>query len=210
MNIDLDFLKNSSTPYQHAIIISSAALLVALSLLFFGIMPARTRMSAVVKQIATEKNTLESMREDIQGTERQRAQTDTAREQHLAFLATGAIEPLLGSFAMRGKNLLDPLSQQTGFSIDSVKELPRLPIRLPAPPPEQLYARQPIEFSGHGSYNQIVAFVTAVESSLPLATLNNLRILSQPQTPERHKAIVTFEWPVKGEKLQPVVKGKDK
>jgi len=210
MNIDLDFLKNSSNPYRHAIMISAAALLATLALVFLCILPSRNKLSAVQLKTAEQKKILEAMRADIHGTGAQKEKTESARKEHSDFVASGVIEPLLGSFAMRGKNLLDPFAQKTGFVIDTVKDLPPLPIRLPQPPPEQLYARRPIEFTGHGSYTQIVAFVSAVEASLPLVTLHSIKILGQPQTPETHKSIITFEWPAKGEMRQPDIKAKGK
>ncbi len=208
MNIDMDFLKNSANPYRHAIMISAAALLATMTLVFIGILPSRNKLSAGRTKTAEQKKVLESMRADIQGTEPQRKKNESARKEHRDFVASGVIEPLLGSFAMRGKNLLDPFAQKTGFVIDTVKDLPPLPIRLPHPPPEQLYARRPIEFTGHGTYTQIVAFVSAVEASLPLVTLHSIKILGQPQTPETHKSIISFEWPAKGEMRQPDIKAK--
>ena len=109
---------------------------------------------------------------------------------------------------MRGKMLLDPIAQQTGFRIDSVRELPPILLQLPKPPPEQLYYRQFIEFTGQGSYAQITAFIAQAEAANPLATLSGFLVLGQPQTPENHKAVITFEWPAKGEKAKPAAAAK--
>jgi hypothetical protein len=75
-----------------------------------------------------------------------------------------------------------------------------IPLQVPNPPPQQLYARQLVELTGYGAYTQIVAFVQAAEQTFPLAVVSGLRIEHQMPTPERHKATITFEWPVKGEK----------
>lgn len=210
MSISLDILKDRHNPYRLTVMISAAAMIAALTLIYFGILPARDRLDAARKEIGQAKSRLVSMQAAIGGTDRQRQKTDSVRAAHQKLLSAGLLTPLLGSYAMRGKQLLDPIAREAGFIIDGVKELPSQPIRLPAPQPEQLYARQPVEFTGRGAYTQIVAFVKLTETSLPLATLSSIKILGQPQTPEKHKALIAFEWPAVGEKRQPAAKAKDK
>jgi len=200
MSVDVPFLKKLAPPLRQAILVTCGCLLLGVALIFFFVLPARARLSAARAELVQLSTTLSGMKADISGTAQQQAKTTAKAAEHDAFLATGVIEPLLGSFAMRGKSLVDPIAQQTGFTINSVKELPFIPLQVPAPAPQQLYGRQPIEFTGLGSYAQITAFVSGTEASLPLATLSSITILSQPQTPESHKAIISFEWPVKGEK----------
>jgi len=210
MSFSLDILKDRQNPHRLTVIISAAALIAALALVYFGILPTRARLAAAQQEIEQAKSRLATMQGDIAGTARQRQTTDSIRKAHQSLLDAGLITPLLGSYAMRGKQLLDPIAREAGFIIDGVKELPSQPIRLPAPQPEQLYARQPVEFTGRGAYTQIVAFVKLTETSLPLATLSSIKILGQPQTPEKHKALIAFEWPAVGEKRQPAAKAKDK
>jgi len=210
MSFSLDILKDRQNPHRLTVIISAAALIAALALVYFGILPTRARLAAAQQEIEQAKSRLATMQGDIAGTARQRQTTDSIRKAHQSLLDAGLITPLLGSYAMRGKQLLDPLAHEAGFTVDSVKELPPQPIRLPEPPPEQLYARQPVEFTGRGAYTQIVAFVKLAEASLPLATLSSIKILAQPQTPEVHRALIAFEWLAVGEKRQPDTKAKKK
>lgn len=200
MSIDVPFLKKFAPALRHSILVTCGGLLSVLALIVFVVLPARARLAAARAELAQLSATLSGIKADISGTAQQQAKTAAMAAERDAFLASGVIEPLLGSFAMRGKSLVDPVAQQTGFTINSVKELPFIPLQVPLPAPEQLYGRQPIEFTGLGSYAQITAFVSGTEASLPLATLSSITILSQPQTPESHKAIISFEWPVKGEK----------
>jgi Tfp pilus assembly protein PilO len=113
--------------------------------------------------------------------------------------SSGILEPLLGSYATRAKSLLDSVAFQTGFRIENVRELQPIPLRLPQPPPQQRYVRQPIEFVGQGSYDQIANFVERAEQAQPLVVLHGLSISGQPQNLLVHKAVITFEWPAKGE-----------
>jgi len=206
VKLDMPTLNLFAPTLKRALAVALVAVAIALLIFLAGV---RTKRKAIrgADQGLLELNTqLNRMRGDIDHGDQQNKATRKAIEKRNAIMALGVLEPLLGSLAMRGKSLLDPIALQTGFHIDSVRELPPIPLQLPKPPPDQLYCRQPIEFTGQGSYTQIVAFVEQTEASNPLATLSGLQILAQPQNPERHKAVVTFEWPSKGEKSKTGVK----
>lgn len=208
MKLDMPIFKRFAPSMMRAIIISAVALAFAALIAFFGIWPKRVAIRAAGEELHTLNVRLSQMRGDIDHSEAQNKATSKAIEKRDAFVALGVLEPLLGSMAMRGKMLLDPIAQQAGFRIDSVRELPPILLQLPKPSPEQLYCRQFIEFTGQGSYTQITAFVAQVEAANPLATLSGFLVLGQPQTPETHKAVVTFEWPAKGEKAKPTATAK--
>lgn len=202
MTLDVPILKRLAPSMQRAVGISIAALGLGLLVLFLGILPKRTVIRTVGADIRALNAQLTQMRTDISNSDKQKKATDNALAECDAFSASGVIEPLLGSYAMRGKILLDPIALKTGFHIDNVRELPLIPLQLPKPAPEQRHYRQPVEFTGQGSYAQITAFIAQTEADHPLTTLSGLLILGNPQTPETHKAIITFEWPAKGEKIK--------
>ena len=193
-------LDKLSPPVRMALGVVGAALIIGLAVVVFGIKPARERIKTLTAEVAQLNAKHVSMKADITGTQKQRTATEVAEATLKDILDEGVIEPLLGSFAMRGKSLMDPLAKETGFTIANVKEERLIPLQVPKPPPQQLYARQLVEFTGYGAYTQIVAFVQAAERAFPLAVVSGLRIEHQMSTPERHKATITFEWPVKGEK----------
>lgn len=193
-------LNKLSPPVRMALGVVGAALIIGLAVVVFGIKPACERIKTLTAEVAQLNAKHVSMKADITGTQKQRTATEVAEATLKDILDEGVIEPLLGSFAMRGKSLMDPLAKETGFTIANVKEERLIPLQVPKPPPQQLYARQLVEFTGYGAYTQIVAFVQAAERAFPLAVVSGLRIEHQMPTPERHKATITFEWPVKGEK----------
>lgn len=200
MSDGLFSLKKLTPPIRLMLGATGAALAVALAVAYFGIWPAYQRLKGLRAETEQLDATYSRMQKDIAGIPQQRTQTDAAEAERDAWVRDGVIEPLLGSYAMRGKSLLDPLANASGFAISAVKEDRFIPLQVPTPPPQQLHGRQLIECSGFGSYAQIVAFVQAAEQKFPFAILSGLRIESQSQTPERHKATITFEWPVAGEK----------
>lgn len=187
---------------QRALAVVVGALALSLLVVFLAILPQQKRMRAVTAETEGLNQTLSRMRAEITTAESLKTQCAAAKSELDRFLSAGVIEPLLGSFAMRGKALLDPVAQEAGFVIENVKELPLIPLQMPKVAPEQTYGRQPVEFTGQGSYPQIAAFIAKAEAAQPMITLSSLTILSQQQTPETHRAIVVFEWPAKGEKIK--------
>jgi len=209
MTLDMPFLKQLAPSMKRPLAFSASTLLATVVLLFVGILPERKTIHATDNNLQILNARLTQMRADIANADQQKRKTEEALAERDALIASGVIEPLLGSFAMRGKTLLDPIAQRTGFHIENVRELPPIQLQLPKIHPEQTHCRQPIEFTGQGSYFQITDFITQTESNNPMATLSSLLILAMPNTPENHKAILTFEWPAKGEKAKaPSTKGK--
>ncbi len=200
MMAPLPILRHLAPSIKRAMVISTTTVASAGALFFWGILPEK-RVIQKTQEENQELNTrLTQMRTDVANTEQQQKETDQAKAQRDTLTNEGVIEPLLGSFAMRAKMLLDPIAQRNGLQIDSVRELTPITLQLPKPAPEQIHYRQPIEFSGQGSYAQIAAFIAQVEEENPLTILSGLLILGQTQNVERHKVVMSFEWPARSEK----------
>ena len=122
----------------------------------------------------------------------------------------GYLTPLLNSYAMRCKALLDPLTEKTGFAIAQFAEHSQRMLPVPkAGVPEQLQARQLITCTGTGSYRQMMEFVEKLEDTYPLATLSAMRIIPT-NDPQVHAVQMIVEWPAKGKtkkELMPAAKG---
>ena len=204
MSIEIPALRGLPAATQRALAVTLGALTLSVLVVFLVVLPQQKRIQGVVSETDSLNQTLGLMRSEIATTDALKAKCVTAKGELDKLLAGGVIEPLLGSFAMRGKSLLDPVAQEAGFVIENVKELPLIPLQLPkANPPTQTYGRQPVEFTGLGSYEQIAAFIAKAESAQPMITLSSLSVRCQQQTPEIHRATIVFEWPAKGELIKP-------
>ena len=204
MSIELPaYVQNLPRPLQQSIAVMFMAWTISFCVLGFCVLPKKGQFVDASVQLQSSLSVRDNMKADIAKVEEQRNATAKLQTERDSFLANHALEPLLGSLAMRAKSVLSLVSQQTGFVIDNVKELPAIPLRAPTPAALQLYSRQPVEFLGHGSYQQIMDFVSETEKQYPYVTLAGLTILAQAQTPEVHKAVIMFEWPAKGDKRQP-------
>lgn len=201
MSISVESIKNLPKSVVASTGVTVISILGGIAVIIFLILPLRERRVAAHKEVSELQRTLTTMNADIKKTDEQVNKTAQLRVKRDEWITTGTIAPYLGSLWMGAKSLMGPVAQATGFKLEGVKDYPPILLRLPTPVPEEIYARQPIEFIGRGSFDQIIGFVQETEKKYPLTILSGLVILTQLQTPECHKAIITFEWPVKHEWL---------
>ena len=203
MSLSFESIKELPKPFLCSVAVTVFSVLGGIAVIFFLILPLRDRSVTVMKEVNVLSSTLATMKADIKKAGQQAIKTAQARAERDEWVKTGILKPeqLSQSMRMGAKVLMTPVAQRTGFQIENMKELPSILLRLPSVVPEQMYARQPIECVGRGSFDQIIAFVRETEEKYPLTILSGLVILQQPQTPECHRAVITFEWPVKHEWL---------
>ena len=135
--------------------------------------------------------------EDLKGADQLKSRLDAIKSERQTFL-NGLLEPLLESYAMRAKSLLDPLAADVGLMIGDYAELPDRRLPLPKPQAPQLYARKPIRLTCTGSYATIISFLLRVEEKMPLVSLEAFSLKTQ-KDPDNQSATIVFEWPIKGE-----------
>lgn len=105
--------------------------------------------------------------------------------------------PLLESYAMRAKSILDPFAIGAGLDSVTYSDEPFRALPLPVPMPRQLHTRAAVKLTATGSYQQAVSFLLRVEKELPLVSLQKLDITAAA-TPGSQSLTFIFEWPAKG------------
>ncbi len=201
MNLSVESIKNLSKPFLVSMAVTTISSLGGIAVMIFLVSPLRVRNARANKEVVELQSTLTTMQADIKKTDEQVKKTVQIKVKRDEWIKTGMLAPYLGSLWMGAKSLMGPVAQKVGFKLEGVKDYPPILLQLPTPAPEEIYARQTIEFIGRGSFDQIIGFIQETEEKYPLTILSSLVILSQPQTPECHKAIIMFEWPVKQEWL---------
>ena len=169
---------------------------VATAIYFFAVEPAIAALSRERTRLGGLKDSQRRMTLDLNsaGTVQK---TLEELETELKPFAAAELTPLLGSYAMRAKSLLDPLISGAGltdveFSEETTRKLP-----LPRPMPRQLHARAAVRITAKASYQAIASFLLMLEKNLPLASLQSLQIQSQQQ-PAKQSVTMILEWPTKG------------
>ena len=105
--------------------------------------------------------------------------------------------PLLESYAMRAKSLLDPLALGAGLEDVTYSDEPFRALPLPNPMPRQLHTRVAVKLTATGSYQQAVSFLLRLEKEMPLVSLQRLDITAR-SVPESQSVTMVLEWPAKG------------
>lgn len=191
------FLESSAPTTKRAMFFAAAVAGVAVVLYLFAVQPCQdslVKARAELERLDSQNRVTERDLKDSPRVKSMIAEAEAARTPFLDALLT----PLLESWAMRAKSMLDPLATDVGLKIVDYAELPVRALPLPKPVPQQLYARRPISVSCRGSYAEIASFVLRVEKLLPLVSLEAITIKAQNGSPDVQTATIVFEWPVKG------------
>ena len=199
------FLDNSGSSTKRALLFSLAVAGVAVVIYLFAVQPCQDSIVKARRELDSLEGQLRVTTRDLKDSSRVKnmlAEVEAARQPFMDALLT----PLLESWAMRAKSMLDPLAADVGLKVVDYAELPVRALPLPKPTPRQLYARRPIRVTAQGSYAEIVSFVLRVEKMLPYVSLQALNIKVQ-RTPEVQLAEIVFEWPVKGALSTPAASG---
>ncbi len=188
--------QDPSAPMKRSLFQSLAIGAVAAVLYMFCVEPCQSSLA----KARTERKSLQDQQakvaRDIKGADQVKTRLAELESKYGVYKA-GLLEPLLESYAMRAKSLLDPLAEGLNMSINDYSELPSRKLPLPVPQAPQLYARKPIRLTCTGSYMSIVSFILRVEQKLPLAVLEAIDLKVQ-KDPDAQTAALVFEWPVKG------------
>jgi hypothetical protein len=107
------------------------------------------------------------------------------------------LTPLLESYAMRAKSILDPFALGAGLvDVDYADEAFRA-LPLTKPMPRQLHTRAAVKMTATGSYQEAISFLLRLEKELPLTSVQSFAITAQ-QDPEAQLISMVIEWPAKG------------
>ena len=192
----MSLLENTAPTTQRSIFFAAAVASVAVFIYLFAVQPCQESIVRAKRDLSSLQDQKRVMERDLKDSPRVKSmltEIERVRSPYIDALLT----PLLESWAMRAKSLLDPLAADVGLKILDYSEMPVRALPLPKPTPLQLYARRPIRVSCRGSYAEIASFILRVEKMLPYVALEAFSIKTQ-QDPEAQLATIVFEWPVKG------------
>ena len=177
--------------------LSALIMAVAAVIYLFAVQPAQMSIDKAKRELDSLMGQQRIMERDLKDSARVEGMLDEIDAAQKPF-HDALLTPLLESWAMRAKSLLDPIAADVGLNIVDYSEQPVRALPLPKPPPLQLYARHPIRVVCKGSYAEIASFILRVEKLLPYVVLQALQIKAQ-KDPEAQSAEIVFEWPAKGE-----------
>ena len=183
---------NAKRSFALTLVLGGAAAVIYL----FAVQPAEEALSKARREHDEHEAKLQSVNANLRAAPQNKERLQ-ALAAALRPFRDEMLKPLLGSYAMRAKSLLDPLAFGAGLSRLDYAEMPTRALPVPRPQPAQLHARRPIRVTAQGSYMGAISFLLRVEKEHPLIALQSFA-LSTTTDPERQQIEMVFEWPAKG------------
>ena len=183
---------NARRSFLMTLVLGAAAACIYL----FAVQPAEEALLKAQKEHEEVDSRLRIVNANLKGAPENKARLERLAADLKPF-RDEMLEPLLGSYAMRAKSVLEPLAFGAGLSGIDYEELPPRALPLPRPTPAQLHARRPVRITARGSYMGAISFLMRVEKEHPLVALQSLSI-STSNDPEVQQITMVFEWPSKG------------
>lgn len=188
---------NLKSPAHKTALVAGLGILINAVLIWVVILPLQRHMAECVKSTDETIAANDRMSAVVRTTNEKKESVAALQAQYDHLRELGVLTPLLNSYAMRAKRLVQSCAEQSGLDIENVVELPSLPLQQPQPLKDSAFCRQPIEFTASGSYAQLTEFIAAMEKEHPMSILFSLRVAAQQRTPEVHKIQICYEWPAK-------------
>ena len=170
---------------------------VACALYLFCLKPCETQLAEARRTLGELQTRQAQINSDLKGAGT--VKKDLADlEAALAPYRAAMLVPLLESYAMRAKTILEPLALGAGLEDVQYAEEPFRALPLPKPTmPRQLHTRAAIKVTARGSCQQAVSFLLRLEKEQPLVSLQQFEVATQ-STPDAQAVSFVLEWPAKG------------
>lgn len=188
--------QNMAPNTQRAFMLAAVLGVLAVLIYMFGVQPAQLALARGRNELKELRDRQDTATRDFRGAPELEARLERIKSERQRYL-DALLTPLLESYSMRVKSILDPIAADSGVTVQDYAERPRRLLPLAKPMAPQLYARQPIRLTCRGSYAAIISFVMRVEKLLPLVSLEAFSLKAQKDN-DIQSADLVFEWPVLG------------
>lgn len=191
-----NFFQNMAPNAQRSFLISLVLAVVATVIYLFGVEPAASALAKDRMRLGELQDRERRMATDLKGADTVKKQLEDLAASLEPF-EQAMLTPLLESYAMRAKSVLDPLILGAGLVDPEYAEEPFRALPLPKPMPRQLHTRAAIRLTARGSYQAFVSFLQRLEMDLPLVSVQAIDVTAQ-RDPETQSISAVLEWPAKG------------
>ena len=200
--------QNIAPNAKRAFIVTLVFSAIAVVLYMFAVEPFSADLARERARLTELQDTQAKMNRDLKNSDNVK-KTIADTEAALKPFDDAMLTPLLGSYAMRAKSIVDPFALGAGltdieYSQEPFRALPVTPPQVKAgvPMQKQLFTRAAIRLNAKGSYQAAISFLLRLEKECPLVSLQSLDITAQ-QTPGQQTVSMILEWPAKGAVTRP-------
>ncbi len=191
------FFDNMAPNARRSFIVTVVLAGVATMIYIFCVQPCDSRLDQARRNLADLQDRQSRMNGDLRSADTVKKDLDDL-EAALKPFRDAMLVPLLESYSMRAKSLLDPLAIGAGLEDVQYSDEPFRALPLPKPiMPRQLHTRAVVKVSAQGSYQEAVSFLLRLEKDFPLVSLQRFDVSAQT-SPAKQSVTFVLEWPAKG------------
>ena len=191
------FFDNMAPNARRSFIVTVVLAGMATVIYLFCVQPCDSQLAQARRNLADLQERQSRMNADLRSADTVKKDLDDL-ESALKPFRDAMLVPLLESYSMRAKSILDPLAIGAGLEDVQYSDEPFRALPLPKPiMPRQLHTRAVVKVSAQGSYQEAVSFLLRLEKEFPLVSLQRFDVSAQ-STPERQSVTFVLEWPAKG------------
>ncbi len=188
--------QNMAPNAQRSFLVTLCLATVAILTYLFAVQPATVSLAKARTRLAELQDREQRMNQDLRNADNVK-KTLAELNACLKPFNDAMLTPLLESYAMRAKSILDPLVIGAGLTDAEYTDEPFRALPVPKPLPRQLHTRAAIRVRARGSYQAAVSFLMRLEKEMPLVSLQSLAITAQ-NDPAVQEVVLILEWPTKG------------
>ena len=188
--------QNMAPNAQRSFLVTLCLATVAILTYLFAVQPAIVSLAKARTRLAELQDREQRMNQDLRNADNVK-KTLAELNACLKPFNDAMLTPLLESYAMRAKSILDPLVIGAGLTDAEYTDEPFWALPVPKPLPRQLHTRAAIRVRARGSYQAAVSFLMRLEKEMPLVSLQSLAITAQ-NDPAVQEVVLILEWPTKG------------
>ena len=188
--------QNMAPNAQRSFLLTLCLATVAVLIYLFAVQPATVSLARARTRLAELQDREQRMNQDLRNADNVK-KTLAELNTDLKPFEDAMLTPLLESYAMRAKSILDPLVIGAGLTDAEYTDEPFRALPVPRPLPRQLHTRAAIRLRARGSYQSAVSFLMRLEKEMPLVSLQALGIAVQ-NDPAVQEIDMVLEWPAKG------------
>lgn len=188
--------QNMAPNAQRSVLMTFGLAAVATVLYMFAVQPSDASLTRARTRLAGLQDRENRMNADLRNADNVK-KTLADLDAGMAPFNAALLTPLLESYAMRAKSLLDPLVIGAGLTDPEYTDEPFRALPVPKPLPRQLHTRAAVRIAARGSYQAAVSFLLRLEKEMPLVSVQSLNITAQAD-PAVQSVSIVLEWPAKG------------
>ena len=188
--------QNMAPNAQRSFLLTLCLATVAILIYLFAVQPATVSLVKARTRLAELQDREQRMNQDLRNADNVK-KTLAELNAGLKPFNDALLTPLLESYAMRAKSILDPLVIGAGLTDAEYTDEPFRALPVPKPLPRQLHTRAAIRLRARGSYQSAVSFLMRIEKEMPLISLQTICITAQ-NDPAAQEIDMVLEWPAKG------------